>query len=63
MAYTLSIPEDVHDRLKTFGHAGMSCAEILTHLMDRVQRDDFVSGLHHQYDATPRRDYVDLEDL
>jgi hypothetical protein len=59
----LSIPEEVRDRLKTYGHAGMSYTEILNHLMDRVQREDFVRELRDQYAKTPRTDYVDLDDL
>ena len=63
MTASLSIPEKVRDRLKTYGHAGTSYAEILTALMDRVEREDFVRELRKQYEATPRREYVDLEDL
>ncbi|MBI4394345.1 MAG: hypothetical protein HY556_11225 [Euryarchaeota archaeon] len=63
MTSTISIPEAVRDRLKTYGHAGMTYPEILTALMDRVQRDDFVEQLRKQYASTPRRQYVDLEDL
>lgn len=63
MTSTISVPEPLRDRLKTFGHAGMSYADILTRLMDRVERDDFVAELRRQYASTPRDDYVDLEDL
>ena len=63
MTATVSIPEELRDRLKTFGHAGMTYTEILTRLMDRVERDDFVRDLRRQYAKTPREDYVDLDDL
>ncbi len=63
MTATISVPEDVRDRLKTYGHAGMTYAEILASLMDRVEREDFVRQLRRQYAETPREDYVDLEDL
>lgn len=63
MTATIAVPEGVRDRLKTYGNAGMTYREILTALMDRVERDDFVRDLRKQYAATPRRDYVDLEDL
>ncbi len=63
MTATISIPEPVRDRLKTFGHAGMTYKDILTSLMDRVERDSFVAELRKQYLETPREDYVDLEDL
>lgn len=63
MTATIAVPEAVRDRLKTYGNAGMTYPEILTALMDRVERDDFVRDLRKQYASTPRRDYVDLEDL
>lgn len=63
MTATIAVPESVRDRLKTYGHAGMTYPEILTALMDRVQRDDLVRELRHQYLSRPRRDYVDLDDL
>jgi protein-L-isoaspartate O-methyltransferase len=63
MTATIAIPEAVRDRLKTYGHAGMTYPEILVALMDRVEREDFVRELRKQYASTPRRDYVKLEDL
>ena len=63
MTATIALPEAVRDRLKTFGHAGMTYPEILQALMDRVEREDFVRELRKQYLTTPRRDYVDLDEL
>jgi hypothetical protein len=63
MTATIAVPEAVRDRLQTYGHAGMTYPEILTALMDRVQREDFVRDLRQQFLTTPRRDYVDLDDL
>jgi hypothetical protein len=63
MTATIAIPEDVRDRLRTFGHAGMTYPDILRALMDRVERDDFVRELRKQYQTTPRKSLVDLEDL
>jgi hypothetical protein len=63
MTATIAIPEDVRDRLKMYGHAGMTYPEILTALMDRVERDDFVRDLRHQYKTTPRKTYIGLDDL
>lgn len=63
MTATIAIPEALRNRLRTYGHAGMTYPEILSSLMDRVQRDDFVAELRGQYAATPRKDYVDLDDL
>lgn len=62
MTATIAVPETVRDRLRTHGHAGMTYPEILTALMDRVEREDFVRELRKQYASTPRKDYVDLED-
>lgn len=63
MTATISLPEHVRDRLKTYGHAGMTYEDILTQLMDRVEREDFVRELRQQYAKTPRRAYVALDDL
>jgi len=63
MTVRIAVPESIRDRLQTYGHAGMTYPEILTALMDRVQREEFVRELRQQYLATSRRDYVDLEDL
>lgn len=60
---TISVHPEVRDRLKTFGHAGMTHEEILMALMDRVQRDAFVEDLRKQYLSTPRKSYVALDDL
>lgn len=63
MPTTISVEPSTRDRLKTFGHAGMTYAEILTRLMDRFEQEEFVRELRRQYAETPREDYVDLEDL
>jgi hypothetical protein len=63
MTATIALPEEVRDRLRTFGHAGMTYRDILMALMDRVERDEFVRELRKQYATTARRDYVNLEDL
>lgn len=63
MTATISIPKAIRDRLRTYGHAGMTYPDILTALMDRVEREDFVRELRKQYASTPRRAYVRLQDL
>ena len=63
MTATIAIPEALRDRLRTYGHAGMTYTEILASLMDRVQRDEFVADLRRQYAKTPQSDYVDLDAL
>jgi len=63
MTATIAVPEALRDRLRTYGHAGMTFPEILSSLLDRVERDEFVQQMRKQYAATPRREYVDLDDL
>ena len=63
MTATIALPEAVRDRLKTFGHAGMTYPEIIQRLMDQVQRDQFVDEMRALYIATPKEDYIDLDDL
>lgn len=61
MTATIALPEKVRDRLKTFGHAGMTYPEILTSLMDRVDRESFVAWCRKR--AKENRDWVDLDDV
>jgi hypothetical protein len=42
MATTIPIEASVRDRLKTFGHAGMTYSQILSKMMDRIEREEFV---------------------
>ena len=63
MTATIALPEAIRDRLKTFGHAGMTYPQILTSMMDRIEREEFVRELRKQYLTTPRSNYVDLDDL
>lgn len=63
MTATIALPEGVRDRLKTFGHAGMTYPEILTALMDRVDREAFVAECRRIYLATPEDAWVDLDDI
>ncbi|HLF17107.1 MAG TPA: hypothetical protein VI796_06735 [Candidatus Thermoplasmatota archaeon] len=61
MTATIALPEQVRDRLKTFGHAGMTYPEILSSLMDRVQRDEFVAWCRRRY--LENKEWVDLDDI
>lgn len=63
MTATIALPEGVRDRLKTFGHAGMTYPEILTALMDRVERDSFVAECRRVYLETPDKAWIDLRDV
>jgi hypothetical protein len=63
MTATIAIPESLRDRLRTFGHAGMTYPEILASLMDRVDRDAFVAECRRVYLQTPDNEWVDLKDV
>ena len=63
MTATIAVPEKVRDRLKTFGHAGMTYPQILTKMMDRIQREEFVNECRRTLLETPDKDWIDLEDL
>lgn len=62
-ATTITIDPGVRDRLKLFGTAGMTYNDILTHLMDEAQRQDFVAAMRRRLAEIPEKDWVDLEDL
>lgn len=63
MTATIAIPERLRDRLKTYGHAGMTYEEILKGLMDKIDRERFVAECRRVYLATPDEAWVDLEDV
>jgi hypothetical protein len=60
MAATIPIDGDIRDRLKTYGHAVMSYNDILTRLMDEVDRKAFVTEMRRRADQV--KDGVDLDD-
>lgn len=63
MATTLTLDPDTRDRLKRYGHAGMTYEEILTALMDRVDEEEFVRELRRLAAEADEEDlWVDLED-
>lgn len=63
MATTITLDPKVRDRLKRFGHAGMTYNAILTRLMDEVDEREYVAELRRQYDALTDEDLVDLDDV
>lgn len=58
---TLSVEPKTRDRLRTFGHAGMSYDEILRRLMDQVDKERFLASLHRQADQ--ETGWVELDDF
>ncbi|MHB8605598.1 MAG: hypothetical protein ACYDCK_10130 [Thermoplasmatota archaeon] len=61
MATNLTVRATVRDRLKTFGKAGMGYDEILTRLMDNMEREKFVVAELKR--ARNPRGWVDLDDV
>lgn len=60
MATTIPIDGKVRDRLKAYGTAGMTYSEIITRVLDEVDRQAFVAEMRRLADRT--KDWVDLED-
>lgn len=59
MPTTISLEPSTRDRLRAFGHAGMSYDDIVRRLMDEVDRERFLSELHRQADTESH--WVELE--
>lgn len=63
MATTLTLDPATRDRLKRYGHAGMTYEEILTALMDRVDEEEFVRELRRLAAEADEHDlWVELDD-
>jgi hypothetical protein len=58
---TIALDAKTRDRLRTFGHAGLSYDEILQRMMDELDREHFVAEMHRIADA--ETNWVDLEDF
>ncbi len=59
---SIPIESGVRDRLKTFGHAGMNYSEILTAVLDRIERDAFIAEMNRIADD-PDTKWVDHKDI
>lgn len=57
---TIAVETHVRDRLRTFGHAGMSYSQIIEAVLDEVDRERFVAELHRRADQVT--EWVPLED-
>lgn len=55
---TIAIPTEVRNRLRQYGTKAMNYAEILTRLMDEVDRDRFVAEMRRLADEG---EFVPLE--
>lgn len=58
---TIGVDRKVRDRLKGFGTKDMDYDEILTRLMDEVEREEFVAAMRREIEET--KDWIDLEDV
>ena len=58
---TIALDAKTRDRLRTFGHAGLSYDEILQRMMDEIDRERFIAEMHRIADA--EKDWVDLDDF
>lgn len=61
MVTTLTVDPKVRDRLKHYGTAGMTYNEILTNLMDDVDRERFVQEMRRL--AERETEWIDQNDL
>ncbi|HLF16706.1 MAG TPA: hypothetical protein VI796_04660 [Candidatus Thermoplasmatota archaeon] len=59
-----SIPIDsaVRDRLRSFGIAGMNYSEIVTSVLDRIEREAFIEEMRRIVDD-PNTKWVDHKDI
>lgn len=62
MATTIPIEGGVRDRLRAHGQAGMSYSEIITRLLDRVDREAFLAELTKRVDD-PSVEWVPLDEV
>jgi len=58
---TIPVDSKVRDRLRTFGHAGMTYNDILQRLMDEVDREAFVAEMRRRADSVTN--WVELDDV
>lgn len=55
----IGIDRDTRDRLRSFGHSRMTYDEILRHLMDAVEREQFIEAISRRADQ--ETDWVELD--
>lgn len=58
---TIPVDQRVRDRLKRFGHAGQTYNDILTRMMDEIERERFVAQMRKEIDTV--EGWVDLDDV
>lgn len=63
MSTTITLDPDVRDRLKAYGTAGMTYNDILTRIMDEIDRERFVAEMRRRADELDDEDWVDLDEI
>lgn len=64
MVTTLTVDPKIRDRLKRYGHAGMTYNDILQALMDRIDEQEFLADMRRRAEAADAaRSWVDLKDV
>lgn len=59
---SIPINSAVRDRLKTFGHAGQNYSEIVTAVLDQIEREAFVAEMR-RIASDPKTKWVDYKDI
>ena len=59
---TIPLKAPVRDRLKSYGSMGDSYSEILTRMMDEIERKAFLARLRAERDD-PKTEWATLEEL
>jgi hypothetical protein len=62
MGTTINIEPTIRDRLKSYGTAGETYNDILTRLMDNMEREAFFADVR-RIAALPDPAFVDLDDM
>ncbi|MHB8632378.1 MAG: hypothetical protein ACYDBQ_00225 [Thermoplasmatota archaeon] len=64
MVTTLTLDPKIRDRLKRYGHAGMTYNEILQAMMDRIDEQEFVADMVRRMEAADAAgSWVDFKDV
>ncbi len=63
MATTITIDPAVRDRLKGYGIHGMTYDEILSRMMDELERRAFIAEMRRMLETTRDADWVDLGEI
>lgn len=59
---SIPIEPTVRDRLRRFGTAGMNYSQIVTAVLDKIEREAFVAELRREFDD-PRTVWIDEKDV